>query len=175
MNKTKTWKIVSLILAAVTVLLIGVVISLSRQTPVAADGQEHTLDATVVSQPQDIISIISSIRYDPADLLPGFVTVGLEYSASQETGPHYMCRYTGPDGTWLETGIETRTDSSYIYQADGSMGDRAVSYFTGPDGAVMAVYQVDGVSYFVRGNIARSDIDKIMDGYLEFLVRQNMI
>lgn len=178
MNKTKTWKIISPILATVTVLLIGVVISLSRQAPVAADGQEHTLDATVVSQPQDIISIISSIRYDPADLLQGFVAVGLEYSADQDAGPHYVCRYAGPDDTWLETGIETRPDGSYVYQADGSMGDRAVSYFTGTDGtdgAVMAVYQVDGVSYFVRGNIARFDIDKIMKGYLEFLVMQNMI
>lgn len=88
MNKTKTWKIISLILATVTILLIGAVISLSRQAPVDADGQGHTLDATVVSQPQDIISIISSIRYDPADLFPGFVAVGLEYSADQDAGSH---------------------------------------------------------------------------------------
>lgn len=165
----KTWKIVTIIIATITVILTGVVIALAIQSSVAADDGM----AVVEDRPQDIISIISSIRYDPADLLPGFVAVGLEYSAGQDAGPHYVCHYAGPDDTWLETGIETSPDGSYAYLSDGSMGDRAVSYFTGTGGAVMAVYQVDGVSYFVRGNV--DSIDIIMKGYLEFLVKQNMI
>lgn len=164
--KNKSLKILSLVTTALSIVLTGVVVVMAKPDARHDPGPVQ-LQAEI--RPQNIASALEDILYIPGTMPDGMEPAELKYSAGPDD-PGFMCLYRDSKGGWYEIGITVSPVSSdYTYKEDKSVSGSLIAYYTAGDDNKMNVYQVDGVGYYVRGNIPESDLDGIMDGYIKFI------
>lgn len=173
-KKQKRWKKIAIIALTASAILVGVVIALVNHIAVAA-GRSALQEATLVERPQTIKTILEDILYIPADLPAEMEVISLDYSGA-EFSPHFVCRYEDTTGSWFEIGISVGDIANgYTHQSDKDINGNHVAIYARPDDATLIAYQVNGINYFVCSGLPFDDLSMIMDGYLDFIINQNLV